>query len=213
MYNIREVVIDEEMTGLDLEDGARMVEIGAVEVVDGIPTGRVFHSYINPEGRQMSGTAARLTGLTDEFLAEQPLFADIAQDLRDFIGDSTIVIYCGIQKDGSSADQNFLNREMEMAGHEGYAPEQWKNMRPWAKKLVAPGKGSLNDLLDKYGIDRSERDDDTGHGGIIDAELTAALYPKLKADFNKASAKKEKDQTLKRNSIKSPSLTMYSLPS
>lgn len=186
MDNRRKIVIDIEMTSLDLAGGARIVEIGAVELIESKPTGEKFHTYINPEGQLLSASAAALTGLTDEFLAKQPPFAEIAVALSDFIGDSQIVIYCGIKKN-SSADQNFLNHEMERAGMPPFPREQWINMRYWAGTVFSgAGKNSLNDVLDKYAIDRSGRNENDGHGGMVDAELTAQLYPHLRADWRKA---------------------------
>ena len=190
MNNKREIVIDEEMTGIfDLAGGDRMVEIGCVELVNGVPTGKTYHSYINPEGRPMSDFAANLTGLTNEFLAKQPLISTVAKDLQDFIGTSPIIVFCWTEKDGSSPDQNFLNNEMKRAGYPEFPATQYLNIRDWATKMYVLGEGSLNKMLDYYKIDRTERSDGGGHGGAIDAELTAKLYSKLKADWKKFQQK------------------------
>ena len=211
MNNERKIVIDEEMTGLDLPGGDRIVEIGAVEMIRGRPTGKTFHRYINPEGRPMSPSAAAVTGLTDNFLTGQPRFSEVAPGLLEFIGNSKIVVYCRIDKN-SCADQNFLNNELRLAGLSPIPKGQWKNMRYWVRDLALPGQGSLNAQLDKYDIDHAGRDEACGHGALSDAKLTAELYPKLKADWNKVAGKKAKTskqrQTLKRNSIRSPSFTV-----
>jgi DNA polymerase-3 subunit epsilon len=211
MNNKREIVIDEEMTGLDLAGGARVVDIACIELIDGVPTGNVFQSYINPEGRPMSAGAIAMTGLTDEFLATQPFFSEIAQALQDFIGDSKIVVFCAVEK-RSSPDQNFLNNEMKMAGLTPFPSEQWMNMRYWVQSMLRHEKGSLNYMLDKYSIEHEGRNDGDGHGALVDAELTAKLYPPLRADWRKYTGR-DKPQTSTpsphtyQSSIKLPSLT------
>lgn len=185
MANKRQIVIDEEMTGLDLDGGDRMVEIAGVELLDGAPTGKTFHAFINPDGRPMSPIAAELTGLTDDFLAQQPSINTVAKAFAAFAGDAEIIVFCWGDKAGGSPDQNFLSAEMKRAGLEPFSPGQFTNIRDWASKMYSLGEGSLNQMLDHYKIDRSGRDDETGHGALIDAELTAKLYPKLKADWKK----------------------------
>lgn len=189
MKSKREVVIDEEMTGLDLAGGDRMVEIACVELVNGVPTGKTYHAFINPEGRALSPIAAELTGFTDDFLAAQPRISAVAQEIKDFIGDAEIIVFCWSDKNGGSPDQNFLNAEVTRAGLEPLSPGQFTNIRDWAAKMHTLGEGSLNQMLDHYKIDRTGRNDETGHGALIDAELTAKLYPQLKADWKKYNNK------------------------
>lgn len=185
MANKREIVIDAEMTGLDLAGGDRLVEIGCIELIDGKPTGRTYHAFINPDGRPMTQAAAVLTGLSDDFLATQPGMMQIAPQIKDFIGDSEIIVFCWSGKNGTSPDQNFLNEAMKRGGQPAFSPGQFTNIRDWAAKMHALGEGSLNQMLDHYKIDRSGRNDETGHGALIDAQLTAQLYPALKKDWKK----------------------------
>ncbi len=188
MKNIRQVVIDEEMTGLDMEGGDRMVDIGCVELINGKPTGRTYQTFVNPDGRPMSAIAAEMTGLTDEFLAKQPAISQVAKDIKEFIGDSEIIVFCW-STGTTSPDQDYLNLEMKRAGLEPFGAGQFLNIREWAVKMYDVSKNSLNLMLDHYKIDRTSRGEETGHGALLDATLTAEVYPKLKTDWKKYNEK------------------------
>lgn len=164
----REIVLDTETTGLSPAMGDRLVEIGCVELINHIPSGRHYHVYINPQ-RTMPEEAFRVHGLSDEFLADKPVFKDVVQEFRDFIGDAQLVIH------NASFDIGFLNAELERAGH-----------RPLANPVVDtvmlardkhPGaRVSLDALCKHYGIDNSRR---TLHGALLDSEILAEVYLEL----------------------------------
>ena len=164
----REIVLDTETTGLSPAMGDRLVEIGCVELINHIPSGRHYHVYINPQ-RTMPEEAFRVHGLSDEFLADKPLFKDVVQDFRDFIGDAQLVIH------NASFDIGFLNAELERAGH-----------RPLANPVIDtvmlardkhPGaRVSLDALCKHYGIDNSRR---ALHGALLDSEILAEVYLEL----------------------------------
>lgn len=179
---MRDVVLDQEMTGLPLADGHRLVEIAAIERIDGVPTGRVFHAYVNPE-RPVSPEAFRCHGLSDAFLATQPVFAAIAADLRAFIGDATVIITCRTDGNGTP-DIDFLAAEFRQAGCAPLAAEQWLNVRRWSEAMFGHDGARLNAILDRYGIARDGRDGDSGHGALLDAELLARALPFLERDYN-----------------------------
>ena len=107
----REIVLDTETTGLDPFKGDRITEIGCVEVIDCIPTGQSFHSYVNPE-RDVPQEVVEITGLTTAFLADKPKFAEIAGDFLNFVGDATLVIH------NAAFDMGFINAELTRAGHD-----------------------------------------------------------------------------------------------
>ncbi|RMH40420.1 MAG: DNA polymerase III subunit epsilon, partial [Alphaproteobacteria bacterium] len=114
---MREIVLDTETTGLKPEDGHRIVEIGAVELFNHVPTGRTYHQYINPE-REMPAEAFAVHGLSDAFLADKPKFAEIVDEFLEFIGDSRLVIH------NASFDMRFINAELKWAGRPTLPPSQ-----------------------------------------------------------------------------------------
>ncbi|MDB6178156.1 DNA polymerase III subunit epsilon [Paracoccus sp. Z330] len=167
---MREIVLDTETTGFYADKDDRIVEIGAIELVGHLPTGRTFHVYINPE-RSMPQEAFDVHGLGDEFLRDQPKFAEIAQDFVDFVAeDSKLVIH------NASFDMKFLNAELQRAG---YAPLAWN--RALDTLAMArdkfPGAGnSLDALCRRFGVDNSGRE---LHGALLDSELLAEVYLQL----------------------------------
>lgn len=178
----RDIVLDQEMTGLPLSGGHRLVEVAAIERRDGVPTGRVFHAYINPE-RPCAPEAYRCHGLSDAFLAAQPVFAAIAAELRTFIGDDTVIITCRTDARGHTPDIDFLADEMARAGQPPLAPGQWLNVRRWSEAMFGDEGARLNAVLDRYGADRAGREGETGHGALLDAGLLAVILPALERDY------------------------------
>jgi DNA polymerase-3 subunit epsilon len=166
---MREIVFDTETTGLDPTAGDRLVEIGLIELVNHIPTGRSFHRYINPE-RPMSVEALRIHGLDDAFLADKPRFAAVAVELVDFIGDATLIAH------NSSFDMGFLNFELGRAGHGSVTDERVIDTLMLARRRHPAGPNSLDALCSRYQIDTSRR---TFHGALLDAELLAEVYIEL----------------------------------
>ncbi len=190
MSGVRRVIVDFEMTDVDVRRGHRIAEVAAIETIDDVPTGRVFHSFINPE-RPVTPEASAVNGLTDDFLADKPKFAEIAQGLHDFIGDSEIVFHCRTDADGYCPDSAFLNAEMQWAGFAPYTDDQLTNTRLWAEAMFGDENraASLNRVMDHYGVDHSDRAEHTGHGGLKDALYLAAVFPLLRADWQRFNAK------------------------
>ena len=166
---MREIVFDTETTGLDPRNGDRVVEIGCVELVNHFPTGRKFHRYVNPE-RPMSIDAARVHGLDDAFLRDKPLFAAIAGELIEFVGDARLIAH------NAQFDLDFLNVELTRAGHPALHRRPHRRFAD-AGPAPAPGRPELaRRALRPLQIDRSRR---TLHGALLDAELLAEVYIEL----------------------------------
>jgi DNA polymerase-3 subunit epsilon len=179
---MREIVLDTEATGFLTADGHRLVSVTAVEMIDRKLTGREFAIIINPE-RDIPPESTKVHGITDEMVADKPVFADIAKDLKEFIGDAPIVITCQTIK-GITLDIDFLDMEMKKAGLKPFKSEQWVNVRRWAEAMFGNENARLDKILDHYKIDRSIRDKD-GHSATLDARLLATVYPLLRADYIK----------------------------
>lgn len=166
---IREIILDTETTGLNPASGDRVVEIGAVELLNHLPTGRTFHVYINPE-RDMPAEAEAVHGLSSAFLKDKPVFGQIAQDFVDFIGDATLVIH------NASFDMGFLNAELGFLKRPFIPPEQVIDTLHLARMKHPGAQNSLDALCRRYGIDNSKR---TKHGALLDSELLAEVYLEL----------------------------------
>jgi DNA polymerase III subunit epsilon len=166
---MREIVLDTETTGLDPFQGDRLVEIGCVELVNRIPSGQTFHQYFYPE-RGMPAEALAIHGLTDEFLKDKPLFADVVDELIAFLGDAPLVIH------NAAFDLGFINAELERAGRALIARERMVDTLLIARRKHAGSANRLDDLCVRYAIDNSHR---TKHGALLDAELLAEVYVEL----------------------------------
>ena len=167
---MREIVFDTETTGLDPKTGDRMVEIGCVEMVNLVPTGKTFHAYYNPE-RDMPSGAEAVHGLSAAFLSDKPLFRDTFQELLDFIGDAPLIAH------NAGFDFGFLNAELALCKCEAVCMSRMVDTVQLAKKKHPGAKLSLDALCTRYGIDRSHR---VKHGALLDAELLAQVYVELK---------------------------------
>jgi DNA polymerase-3 subunit epsilon len=166
---MREIVFDTETTGLNPATGDRLVEIGCVELVNRVETGRTFHAYFNPE-RTMPYEAEQVHGLSDRFLSDKPLFADQVEDLLAFIGDSPLIAH------NASFDFGFLNWELGACGRPIVDLSRMIDTLVIARKAHPGAKHSLDALCSRYGIDRSHR---VKHGALLDAQLLAQLYVEL----------------------------------
>lgn len=166
---MREIVLDTETTGLDPATGDRIVEIGAVELVGHMPTGRTYHQYVNPE-RTMPPEAFEVHGLGDEFLSDKPKFAEIAQALLEFLGDARLVIH------NASFDLKFLNAELRRAGFSPLAEDRAIDTLLIARQRFPGSPGSLDALCRRFGIDNTAR---TLHGALLDSEILAEVYLEL----------------------------------
>jgi DNA polymerase-3 subunit epsilon len=166
---MREIVFDTETTGLDPRDGHRLVEFAGIELVERVPTGRHLHFYVNPL-RAMPPEAQAVHGLTDEFLADKPVFADKSRELLEFLQDAVLVAH------NAQFDMRFLNHELERCGLGPIAEELVVDTLELARKRFPGAKHSLDALCQRFGIDRSGR---VVHGALIDAGLLADVYVEL----------------------------------
>jgi DNA polymerase III subunit epsilon len=167
---MREVVLDTETTGLDPTGGHRVVEVGAVELINYVPTGRVFQRYLNPE-RSVPTDAFGVHGLSAAFLASKPRFAEIADDLLEFLGESLLVIH------NAAFDLGFLNSELRRLGREEIHGERTIDTVQMARRKYPGAPASLDALCRRYQIDLSDR---TLHGALKDAQLLARVYLELR---------------------------------
>ena len=166
---MREIILDTETTGLDPSRGDRIVEIGALELFNHLPTGQTFHTYINPE-RSMPAEAEAVHGLSAVFLAGKPVFATIARSFLDFIADSVLIIH------NASFDVGFLNAELSYRKLPAILPERVIDTLQLARQKHPGAVNSLDALCRRYGIDNSKR---TKHGALLDSELLAEVYLEL----------------------------------
>lgn len=166
---MREIVLDTETTGLKPKSGDRIVEIGCVELVNHVATKNTFHRYINPE-RSMPEGAFNVHGLSEEFLADKPVFADIVDDFAKFVGGATLVIH------NAAFDMGFLNAEFQAASRPLLDPAGVIDTLDLARRKHPYGPNSLDALCRRYGVDNSGR---AKHGALLDSELLAEVYLEL----------------------------------
>lgn len=168
---MREIVLDTETTGFDPEEGHRLVEVGCVELENHLPTGRVFQVYLNP-GRDVPAEAARIHGLTTEFLKDKPSFTEKVGEFLDFIGaDGTLVIH------NAEFDMKFLNFELKAAGFKPLPMTRVTDTLLMARQKFPGQPASLDALCRRFKVDLSER---KFHGALLDCQLLAEVYLELK---------------------------------
>ena len=163
---VREIVLDTETTGLSPEDGDRIVDIGCVELIDHVPTGNTYQVYINPQ-REMNSEAVRITGLTDDFLSNKPIFSEIADDFLDFIGDSSLVIH------NAAFDIHFLNSELGRLGKPLFDLNDAVDTLDMAHKKFPGAPANLDALCKRFKINSKMREK---HGALVDCLLLADVY-------------------------------------
>jgi len=166
---MREIVLDTETTGLDPAKGDRIVEIGCLELVNRLPTGEIFHAYINPE-RDMPTQAEQVHGLSEAFLSNKSLFADIVDEFLKFIGTDALVIH------NAEFDMKFLNAELARLGRDDLADATVIDTLAMARQRFPGSPASLDALCRRFGVDNSGRE---VHGALIDSELLAGVYLEL----------------------------------
>lgn len=166
---MREIVLDTETTGLSPKDGDRIVEIGCIELLNHVPTGNVYHQYVNPE-RDMPIEAERVHGLSADFLSGHPVFADIADAFVDFMGDAPLIIH------NAAFDMGFINAELARMNTEAIPKSRAIDTVGMARRKFPGAQASLDALCRRFGIDLSERD---MHGALLDARLLAEVYLEL----------------------------------
>ncbi len=163
---MREIVLDTETTGLDPKDGHRIVEIGCLELIDRVPTGRPFHELINPE-RMMDDGAFKVHGISDEMLVGKPLFSGVVDQFLEFIGDDPLVIH------NAAFDMKFLNWELKNAGRAPLPMDRAIDTLAIARKKFPGSPASLDALCKRFNVDTSSRN---LHGALIDSRLLADVY-------------------------------------
>jgi DNA polymerase-3 subunit epsilon len=166
---MREIVLDTETTGFDPLSGHRMVEIGCVELMNHLPTGEVFHRYLNPE-RDMPEEAFKVHGLSAEFLSGKPLFAEVVAEFLAFIADSPLVIH------NAEFDMRFINAELARLSFPTLPMSRSIDTVAMARKRFPGAQANLDALCRRYEIDNTHR---THHGALLDAELLAEVYLQL----------------------------------
>ena len=166
---MREIIFDTETTGFDPASGDRLVEIGCIELINRVPSGRTFHAYYNPQ-RDMPAAAEAVHGLSSIFLKDKPLFASGVDELLAFLEDSPLVAH------NARFDFGFLNHELRLCGRPDVSMTRMIDTVAIARTLHPGAKHSLDALCTRYGIDRSHR---IKHGALLDAELLAQLYIEL----------------------------------
>lgn len=178
---MREIVLDTETTGFEPSEGHRIVEIGAVELENHMPTGNTYHQYINPE-RGMPREAFEVHGLGDEFLRDKPVFKEIGRAFLDFIGDAKLVIH------NAAFDVKFLNFELKLMGLPAIEWSRAIDTLAIARQKFPGSPASLDALCRRFGVDNSAREK---HGALLDSEILADVYLELiggrQPDFGLAS--------------------------
>ncbi len=163
---MREIVLDTETTGMDPSQGDRLVEIGCVEVMNYVPTGRTYHVYINPE-RDVPAEAVAVHGLKTEFLKDKPVFSQIYTDFLDFVAEGQLVIH------NAEFDMKFINAELRKVGHRPIPDKRVTDTLGMARRKFPGSPASLDALCRRFGIDNSSRE---FHGALLDAQLLSEVY-------------------------------------
>ena len=166
---MREIVLDTETTGFEPAEGHRIVEIGAVELHNHMPTGRTFHRYVNPL-RPVPKDAVEVHGLDDEFLRDKPVFSDVADEFLAFVSGARLVIH------NAAFDMRFLNAELEWAGKPRLPEDCALDTLAMARRRFPGSPASLDALCRRFGVDNSAREK---HGALLDSEILAEVYLEL----------------------------------
>jgi DNA polymerase-3 subunit epsilon len=166
---MREIVLDTETTGMDPAKGDKLVEIGCVELMNHLPTGKHYHVYINPE-RDIPAEATAVHGITNEHVKDKPTFGEIVGDFVDFIGDAKLVIH------NAEFDCKFLNAELKAFGFPSLDSRRVLDTLRMAREKFPGSPANLDALCRRFGIDNSSR---TFHGALLDSQLLAEVYLEL----------------------------------
>jgi len=170
MSGLREIVFDTETTGFDAKGDDRITEIGCIEIIDLLPTGKSFHAYLDPQ-RDISAKVTEITGLTREFLDGKPLFQDVAQDFLDFVGESSLIAH------NADFDRGFINASLIRAGFDPVPSSRFIDTLRMARAKFPGSPATLDALCKRFDISLASRNK---HGAIIDSELLAKVYLELK---------------------------------
>jgi DNA polymerase-3 subunit epsilon len=167
---MREIIFDTETTGLSPAKGDRVIEIGAVELINHLPTGKTYHQYIHPETKDVDQGAFDVHGISMEFLADKPKFAEIAEDFLDFFSNGTLIAH------NASFDMGFINHELKLIGVDAISNDRVLDTLQIARKKYPAGPNSLDALCSRLGINNAHR---TKHGALLDSEILAEVYLEL----------------------------------
>lgn len=188
---LREIVFDTETTGLDPKTGDKLVEIGALELINHIPTGRTYHQYINPM-RDVPEEVVKIHGLSNDFLKNYPKFSEIAEDFLSFVGDDGVMV-----AHNAIFDMNFINYELKHGGFETLEKHKVIDTLEIAKSKFPGARNNLDALCHRFNIDNSKR---TKHGALLDAELLSEVYLELlggvEPTMNLTSVEKKDEKTV-----------------
>lgn len=166
---MREIVLDTETTGMDPAKGDKLVEIGCVELMNHLQTGKHYHVYVNPE-RDIPGEATAIHGITDEFVKDKPVFGEILGDFLEFIGDARLVIH------NAEFDVKFLNAELKTFGFPSIDNRRVTDTVKMAREKFPGSPANLDALCRRFGVDNSNR---VLHGALLDSQLLAEVYLEL----------------------------------
>ncbi len=167
----REIVLDTETTGLDAKKGDRLIEIGCIELINRIPTGREYHQYINSDGRDVHPDAERIHGISTASLADKPVFSKVVDQFLEFIGDDGVLVI-----HNANFDMGFINMELDRLGRPPITPDRVIDTLALARRKHPAGPNTLDALCKRYGVDNSKR---IKHGALMDSTLLADVYVEL----------------------------------
>lgn len=167
---MREIVLDTETTGFDPKTGDRLIEVGCIEIVDLLPTGRTYHSFVNPE-RSIPEEAIKVHGITDDKVKDAPIFAKMADEFLEFVGDAPLIAH------NAGFDRNFIDWELTLAHRPITGEPRWIDTLAIAKSKFPGQPNTLDALCKRYKISLADR---TYHGALIDARLLAEVYLELR---------------------------------
>lgn len=171
MSGVREIAFDTETTGFDARGADRLTEIGCVELIDFLPSGKTWHAYVKPDDVQLSEKITQITGLTTEFLADKPLFGEVADGFLDFVGDSPLIAH------NADFDRGFINAALDRLDIELLPRKRFIDTLHLAREKFPGASNSLDALCKRFDISLASR---TTHGALIDAELLAKVYLELR---------------------------------
>ena len=167
---LREIIFDTETTGLSAKDGDRVIEIGAIELINRFPTGKTYHVFINPEDREVHPDALQVHGISNDFLKDKPVFADIIDEFVEFFSIGNLVAH------NADFDAGFLNAELKRLNRPGIDPERIVDTLKIARRKFPGQRNSLDALCSRFAVDNSHREK---HGALLDSELLAEVYIEL----------------------------------
>jgi DNA polymerase-3 subunit epsilon len=185
---MRQIIFDTETTGLFHDKGDRIIEVGAVEVINFMPTGETFQTYIDP-GRSVSQETIQITGITDEMLVGQPKFEDpaVVEKLLDFFGDAEIVAH------NAKFDEGFLNMELKRCGKRPVPAERWIDSAAFARAKFPGSPASLDALCKRFDVNSEAR---TFHGALLDSQLLAEVWLELNGGRSRSFSFEDEDEGL-----------------